>query len=149
MTYQEKNAITSLISTFIVFGIYYFQIFQFYQAGRFDAADANSFLGKAILVLIFGGIVVTIITAIVFNILHAIATNDPKPSFVVDERDQMIELRSTRVSYYVMGAGFVCSMGVLAMGHSPILVFNLIVTSFGIGATIEGVMRLIYYRRGY
>lgn len=149
MAYQEKNAVISLLSTLLVFGVYFFKIFEFSQDGRFDAPDGMSFLAKAILVLIAGGIVTMIVLTILFNILYAIVTREENPSFVVDERDRSIELRGSQIGQYLFGAGFVGSMIAMAMGEPPILIFNLIMASFAFSSVGESLIRIALYRRGY
>jgi hypothetical protein len=133
----------------LVFGIYYAVVIQMVQDGCFDEADATALLGKSILLLIIGGIVLNIIMAIVFNIVFAIAENESQPSFVVDERDKLIELRGLRISFYITGAGVILAMGALALGQSALLVFNLIVASFALGDVIGNIVMLRIYRRGF
>ncbi len=149
MPHQEKNIYASLISAALIFGAYFWYVYALYQDGGFDGADANSLIGKSILGLIIGGIIINIIMHIVINIIFAALENDPKPSFVVDERDKLIELRALRVSYYIFGAGYVASMIALAMGQTTFMVFNLIILSCAIATVTEALFQLALYRRGF
>ena len=149
MNFEVKNIYAGFISTVIIFTTYFIIVSGMYSEGRFEGAEGNALLGKAIVSLIVGGIIVHIVIAILTSIVMAIATNDPKPSFVVDERDKLIELRGLRVSYHVFGAGYVAAMIVLAFGVEVFWVFNLLLASCAISVLAEGLIRLRYYRRGF
>jgi len=149
MTHKEKNSIVALISGVIVFAIYAYFTRQMYQAGLFEGAGAGVQIGRSVLWLIAGGIVVHMVAMIVFNIVHAIITKEAKPSFVIDERDRMIELRSLRVAYYIIGAGFVASMIALTLEQTYFVTFNIMIFSFFAASVVEGLMQLLLYRRGF
>ena len=149
MSYQEKRSIASVVSTLLVFGTYYMAMLWMYQAGRFGGPDAASLIGLSILTLIAGAIAFNIVTTILFSIVFAIAEGDAHPSFVVDERDKLIELNGLRVSAYLVGAGFILSMAALALGQPVFLVLNLIVFSFAFGDVIANCAKLRMYRRGF
>ncbi len=149
MSFQEKRMVISFVSTLLVFSIYGAVIFQMHQHGRFDGADATSLLGRAILILIVGAIILNIALTIIFSIVMAIAQRESDPSFVVDERDRHIELRATAISYYVFGTGFTLSMVALALGQPALWVFNMIVASFGVATLVEILAQIYFYRRGF
>ncbi len=149
MTYQEKNVFVGLVSGVIVFALYAYFVMQMYQGGVFEGPGAGAQIGKSILWLIFGGIVIHIIAQIVFSIAHAVITREANPSPVVDERDRLIELRALRVAYYIIGAGFVGAMIALALEQTYFLTFNIIVFSFFAASVVEGLVQLFLYRRGF
>ena len=149
MTQHQKSAVAALIGTILVIVIYGAIVFPLYAQGRFDGPDGASAIGVAILCLIAGGIVVNIVVNILFSILHAIATNEPRPSFVIDERDKAIELRGVRLFFIVVGVGFVLSMVALALDQPLFLVFNLMVFGFSFGDVASNVLKLVIHRRGF
>ncbi len=149
MNFEVKNTYAGLASTVVIFSVYFAVVSGMYEAGRFEGAAGLALLGKAILALMAGGIIVQIVMLVLANILFAILQNDPKPSFVVDERDKLIELRGLRVSYYVFGAGYVVSMIALAMGLSAFGVFNLLLAFCALSAWVEAILRLVMYHRGF
>lgn len=148
MNFEVKNIYAGFASTIIIFTIYYIVVSGMHSAGRFDGPEGAALLGKAILALMAGGIVVHIVTTVMANIVFAIIQQDPKPSFVVDERDKQIELRGMRVSYYVFGAGYVAAMIAMAMGLSVFWVFNLLLVFCALSALTEGMVKLVLYHRG-
>ena len=149
MTQHQKSAVAALIGTILVIVIYSAIVFPLYAQGRFDGPEGARAIGVAILLLIAGGIVVNIVANILFSILHAIATNEPKPSFLVDERDKAIELRGLRLYFIVVGVAFVLSMGALALDQPLFLVFNLMVFGFSLGDIASNVLKLVIHRRGF
>jgi hypothetical protein len=111
------------------------------------------------------GIVVSIITQIVFHILSAIMiaikekmnnqdTSDEEVEKIIntemmsDEMDKLIELKSMRVGFIFSGIGFVCGLIALALNYTPVVMLNMVFASFSIGSLLEGVQQFIYYRRG-
>ena len=149
MNFEVKNIYAGFASTILIFALYFTLVSGMHAAGRFDGPEGMALLGKAILALMAGGIVVHIIMLILANILFAIIHNEPKPSFVVDERDKLIELRGLRISYYVFGAGYVAAMIAMAMGLAAFWVFNLLLVFCALSALMEGVVKLVLYHRGF
>jgi len=149
MSHQVRTTYAGLFSGVLIFVLYFWRISYLNDQGRFEGTDAMALLAKTFLLMIPGGIIITIISMIMFSIIFAIATNDPKPSFVVDERDRLIELRALRWSYYIFGVGFICSMVTMALGHSTLTVFNLIIGSMMLATIAEGLIQLVMHRRGY
>ncbi len=149
MNFEVKNTYAGLASSVLIFLVYYTVVSGMYGEGRFEGAAGLALLGKAILALMAGGIIVHIVMLILANILFAILQNDPKPSFVVDERDKLIELRGLRVSYYVFGAGYVVSMIALATGLGAFGVFNLLLAFCALSAWAEALLKLFLYHRGF
>ncbi len=149
MSHQVRTTYASLFSGILIFVLYFWRISYLNGQGRFDGPDAMAVLAKTFLLMIPGGIILTIISMILTSIIFAIATNDAKPSFVVDERDRMIELRALRVSYYIFGAGFIGAMVALALGQTVFTVFNLIIAAMMLATIAEGLIQLALHRRGY
>ncbi len=148
MSYNEKNNYVELFSTLAVFGYYFLHTSQLIMEGAFTGADASRLLGQSILWLLGASVVVHVIAQVVFAIGMAVITRDHNPSYVIDERDQMIELKGMRVGYFVSGGGFVCSMIALAMGYDVALVFYFVVAAFALGSIGDNLTRIIMYRMG-
>lgn len=149
MNYETKNIYAGIASTAIIFTIYYIVVSGMYAAGRFEGPEGTALLGKAILALMGGGILVHIIMMILASIVFAIILRDSELSSVVDERDKLIELRGLRVSYHVFGAGYVAAMVAMAMGVSVFWVFNLLLAFCALSTLTEAVVRLALYHRGF
>ena len=146
MTYQERQVIGNLLAGIIIFSAYFFWVWRAIDGGLLGTETAATTIGRGILVLIFGGVFLNIGVQILTSIGISIITREPKPSNVIDERDRMLELRAVRVSYTIIGMGFVASMIALALGVVPLVVLQFIVLSFAVGTIFESILMLIFYR---
>jgi hypothetical protein len=147
MSYQEKQAIVSLIGTILISAGYCVYIFQKYQAEGVSPTNDLSFWASAILILILVMIVLKIIVYIAFSILNTIVTREEEPGFT-DERDKLIDLKATRNFYHVFMAGFVLSMLALAVGQPPFVMFTIIFFSILVAGMILDISQFYFYRRG-
>ena len=148
MSYQEKSIYVFLISSIIMFALYCVYMFEMYQEGRFDGADASSLVGKSIFVLIGVSIVVSIIVQIIFTIINTIVAKENEHS-ISDERDKLIDLKGMQFCFIAFGIGFLGSMGALAMGTAPFMVFCLIIFSMFVGSIVGEITKLFFYRKGF
>ena len=74
---------------------------------------------------------------------------DPKVEDFQDERDRLIDLRGTQVTYFVSSIGVLLSMLTFVFGQPPLVMFTLLIF-FGVLAQIVGdISRLYLYRRGF
>ena len=151
MSFQQKNITVSLVNFTLILGFYLIRMFQMIQEGSFNATNVfrlwGIIIGLAIIVTIIG----TILTHIVSAIIQAIKTGeeDPKIEDFEDERDRLIDLRGTKVTYFVSSIGVFLSMLTFVLGQSPLVMFTLLIF-FGVLAQIVGdISRLYLYRRGF
>ncbi len=149
MSYQEKNVTVSLAAHLFIAGYYLFNVNRMLQGGGLAAGELFSLWAvviiTAILVTIFGNILANIILSIV----HAIRTGGEEPErFIEDERDKLIDLKGSRVSYIIFSIGVLGAMLTFVFGQSPLVMFSLIILA-SITAEIAGnIAQIILYRRG-
>lgn len=151
MSFQQKNITVSLVNFSLILGFFLFRVFQMIQ--RDDFVPENIFrlwgiiIGLAIVVTIIGTILTHIVSAI-FEVIRT-GNEDPKIEDFEDERDKMIDLRGTRITYTVFSLGVFLSMLTFVFDQPPLVMFTLLIF-FGLVAQITGdVSRLILYRRGF
>jgi hypothetical protein len=164
MSIQEKRALFSVVTGTLLLIAYVIYVMGKLQSGSVDSEDIK-FWANTMLLFIGIGIVVSIITQIVFHILSAIMiaikekminenTSDEEVEKIIntemmsDEMDKLIELKSMRVGFVFAGIGFVCGLIALALDYTPVVMLNMVFASFSIGSLLEGVQQFIYYRRG-
>jgi hypothetical protein len=160
MSYQEKKTIISIVTGAVLLAAYCVYTFGRYQAGMMDLGDLKSF-AVTMLIFIGIGIVAMIVIQIIFHILLSIsiAVRERKcddkeiekaveATIVEDEMDRLIELKSGRVSFIVVGAGFLASLVTLAAGSPPAVMLNILYLAFGLGTVAGGVASIYYYRAG-
>ena len=95
------------------------------------------------------GIAVVIVLTIGFNILYAIATNNPDPSFLTDERDHAIQGFGMKVTLIVASIGFMGMVIALALG-TPILTALIgLWFAFSAGSLLGDLGKLARYRGAF
>ncbi len=171
MFYQEKKTIASIISGLLVLAVYsIYGISKYQQAGP-NLLNDLKFWAAAMLIAIFGGIVVTIVAQIVLHIIIAAANEvskeaskeiynkEKRPAAVdsceelemeniEDEMDKLIALKAMRNASVVVGAGFIASLVSLYVKMPPAIMLNIIFISFSLGSLFEGFSQLYFYRKG-
>lgn len=164
MSYKIKRTILSLLTGIALLAFYCIYAFGKVNSGA-AAMDDMRFWAVTILLFIGIGVAAMIVIQIIFHILLSIATavneqiktgtcDDKKVEksieleMVEDEMDKMIELKSTRIGFTVVGIGFVAALGSLVLNWAPAVMLNILFGSFAIGAMIEGVAHIYYYMKG-
>jgi hypothetical protein len=150
MSFQEKNVAVSLVSFTLILGFYLIRLFQMIQSGSFNSAHVFRLWGIVIVLVVVVTILATILTHIVSAIIKAIKTKEePEIEDIQDERDKLIDLRGTKVTYFVSSMGGFLSMLTFVLGQPPLVMFSLLIF-FGVVAQMIGdIFRLYLYRRGF
>jgi len=151
MSFQQKNVTVSLVNFSLILGFYVVGVLQMIQSGDFNSTNVFRLWGIVIALAVVVTIFATILTHIVLAIVHAIRTGEEKSNVedIEDERDKLIDLRGTKVSYLVDSIGGFLSMLTFVQGQPPLVMFTLLIF-FGVLAQVLGdVLRLVLYRRGF
>jgi hypothetical protein len=120
------------------------------QGGTFVAPNVFRLWGTVIVATIVMNIVGMIIMNIGFAIVHFASTNEEPQDqdYLEDERDKLINLKGTRVSYYVVTFAVLVAMLTFVLDRPPLVMFTLLIAS-GLVAQIAGdVYRLFRYGQG-
>lgn len=157
MSYQEKKSVVNILSSVVLTGVYALVIYNMYQGGSFDTSNIFRFWALIIVIFIPISVVAKIIIEILFSIGNAIGTeikneikgtDDDHYVDIVDERDKLISLKSSQVSYGVFVFGFLLALvsQLLNMDNN---VFFITLVLFGLISDVSsGLMTIRYYRRG-
>ncbi|MBE2222700.1 MAG: hypothetical protein IAF02_14225 [Anaerolineae bacterium] len=151
MSFQEKNITVTLISFSLILIFYTTRVFQMAADGGLNSTDLFRLWGIVIVLSIIVTIIGMILTHIVSAIVIAIQTGDENPDIedIKDERDELIDLKGTKITYTVTSLGSFFAMFTFVLGQSPLVMFALLVF-FGLMAQVIGdVTRLVIYRRGF
>ncbi len=150
MSYQEKNITVSLVNFTLILGFYLIRMFQMIQGGSFNPTNVFRLWGIVIILGIVVTILGTILTHIVSAIIQAIKTKqEPDIRDIQDERDTIIDLRGTKITYVAYSIGIFLSMLTFALDQPPLVMFTLLVF-FGLLAQVIGdISRLYLYRKGF
>lgn len=151
MSHQEKNITASLVSFSLILGFYLIRVLGMILSESLVSTKLFRLWGIIIVLGIFGTIITSIFTHIVAAIVQAVKTGeeDPKIEDIEDERDKLIDLRGTRITYIFSSSGVFLSMLAFVLGQPPLVMFSLLIF-FGLFAQIVGdISRLVLYRRGF
>ncbi len=138
MSFRERSAWVALITYGLVFGGYFFTLWQAWGDGYGQGLSIG---------LMFGAVVTLVAVAAVLNI--AIALFSPKEANApADERETLIDLKAERISSYTLSVGVVCLIGALLIGWNAYLVANLLLASLVISEMVKALAQIAYFRAG-
>ena len=157
MSYKSKRNLVNMIA-----GVLLIIGYTIYALGM--ASPAPDDLKRwAVTMLIFIGtsVAVMIVIQILFHIGLAIGIavkekeNDDKrveriieSSMYEDERDKLINLKSSHIGNVCAGVGFVAGLIALALGISAVVALHVIAGAFAVGSIIEGCVNIFLDERG-
>lgn len=151
MSFQEKNITVTLISFILILFFVLNRVFGMVQGEAFTAANVFGMWGTVIFMAIVVTVVAIILTHAIPLIIQARKSGDEELEIddIQDERDLLIDLRGTRITYSLYSLGVFIAMLTFVFGQSPLVMFTLIIV-FGVVAQIVGdILRLVLYRRGF
>lgn len=151
MSFQEKNITVTLISFTLILGVFLTRVWHMIQNESFTAPNVFRLWAIVIVMAVIVTIIAMILTHVGSTISQVIQTGEkhPKIEDFADERDKLIDLKGTKVTYTISSIGSFLAMLTFALGQSPLVMFTLLIF-FGVVAQIVGdASRLLLYRRGF
>jgi hypothetical protein len=151
MSYQQKNITVSLVSFTLILVFFLFRVFQMVRTESFIAENVFRLWGITIAISIVAIIAGTILAHILSAIVQAIKTGeeDPQIEDVEDERDKLIDLKGTRVAYFVSSLGVFVAMLSFVFGQTALVMFTILIFSCLIAQIVGDISRWVLYRRGF
>ena len=150
MSYQEKNITGSLVSHLLIVSYYLVSLFQMQQAGGLVSTRVFSLWAIVIVATIIATILGSILTNILLSIVHAIKTRSEQvEKNIEDERDNLIGLKGSKVSYIAFSIGVLIAMLTFAFGQPPLVMFSLLILSSILAEIIGDISQLYLYRKGF
>jgi len=150
MSFQEKNIAVSLGSFILILIIYVIRLSNIYENGVLDQPSVFRLWGLIIILTIIIIIIGTVVTHIISTIIQVIKTGEKEPKIedIKDERDKLIDLKGTMLTYYISSIGGLIAMLTFVMGQPAIIMFSLLILFGLISQIIGDVLRIIQYRKG-
>jgi hypothetical protein len=150
MSYQQRNIAVSLVIFSLILGVVVLRLFQMYRDDALTTENVFQLWGIVIVLAVVVTIVATILAHIGFGIVETARTGqEPSISDLQDERDKLIDLRGTRITYLVTSVGGFFAMLTFVLGQSPLVMFSLLIVFGVLGQVIGDASRLYLYRRGF
>jgi len=145
MSYRKISISVSLVSTLLIMGYYLLNLIPMFQQGDLISERVFRLAAIVIIASIVLNIAGNILAHIVINIVHAIQTQSEKEvRMIEDERDKLIGLKGTQVSYIVFSLGVLASMLTFVFGQPGLVMFSLIII-FSLLAEIIGNLSQFYF----
>jgi len=138
MSFREKSAWIALIAYGVVFGGYFYTLWQGW-GDRYAQGLSIGLMAGAVVMLVIIAAALTIVAAL-FN---PKAANAP-----ADERERTIDLKAERMASYTLSIAVVCLIGALLAGWNGILVANLLLASLVISELVKALAQIAYFRAG-
>lgn len=150
MTFKQKNTMVSLVNFVIILLVFLLRITQLNQNDAFNQANVFRLWFIIIALSIFVTIAATILTHIVFAIIEAIKTGekDIEIEDLADERDKLIDLKGTQITYTLSSSGVALAMLSYVFGQPPLTMFSLLIFFSVLAQIIGDSFRLLLYQRG-
>ncbi|MBT7991430.1 MAG: hypothetical protein HN769_16340 [Anaerolineae bacterium] len=151
MSFQQKNVTVSLVNFSLILGFYLLRVTYLVRTENFTL---DKIIWVWIIIAIMAVVVTivgTILTHIISTIIEVIKTGneDPQIEDIQDERDELIDLKGTRVTNTVYSFSVLLAMLTFALGQPALVMFTLLILC-GIIAQIAGdIFRLRLYRKGF
>lgn len=136
MSFREKSAWISLVTTLGVYAYYFWNLL-----GTQDMHDADLFglFARCVTVLV--------VMQVVFHILAAIR-NPRDANAPQDERERMIALKSVNIAYYILAGGAVLAGGGLVFMGQPVAMANLLLLALVLAEAVNYASQIVFFRRG-
>lgn len=147
MSYHEKKIIVNVASSLLIFAIYYSWVFTSYANATMTQPEELQFWGKTIVILIPISIAAKILIHILFTVTNSIVTREEYPK-IEDERDRLIELKSTRNAFAIFGLGFVVAMALIAFGWPLKTMFSVFICFGILSELFDNFSQLYFHRSG-
>jgi hypothetical protein len=164
MSFQEKRTMVTILTTILILGAYCMKAYEQYRLSAMATADIKFWAGTT-LGFIGVSIVIAVMIQIVFHVLFSVSIAVQKKrqndkcedreieravgiEMATDEMEKLIELKSMRVGFGMVGIGFVLSLVSQILDYGPGVMVNMMFGSFCIGMLLQGITKLYYYRRG-
>lgn len=136
MSFREKSAWIALIAYSVVFGGYFYNLWQGWDARYSQGLSIGLMIGAVVMLVI-----ITVSLTVGAAMLNPRAANAP-----ADEREQLIDLKAERIASYALSVGVVCLIGALLMGWNGILVANLLLASMVASELIKAGWQIASFR---
>ena len=151
MSFQQRNITVSLVTFILILGFYLIRIFQLLQTDSFISTNVFRLWGIIVVLAIVATILLTILAHIGSAVFQVIKTGDENPKIedFQDERDKLIDLRGTQITYVASSLGVLAAMLTFVFGQPPLVMFSMLIFSGLLAQIIGDISRLMLYRRGF
>src|SRR5665213_2246031 len=131
MSFREKSAWISIVAIVLVYGFYGFRLLHAPQARH-----------PPFVAMLVGSTILVIIVSVIGHVVVA------RRRETADERDRLIDARSTRFGYYAMAAGLWGVIFLALAGPQPALLAYAAFGAFVLAELVRLASQVVMYRVG-
>ncbi len=163
MSYPQRRTLVNIITMALVYTAYCITAFSrhtFSDPLRPWAVTMLTFIGIAVIAAIIIQIVFHVFFSIRVSVREAVKRRDQqdedlgeeigeaiKGEMVEDERDKLLEWKSSSANAITLGAGLFLGLISIVLNFPSAVMLNLVYGAFFIGSIAEGITNLILYRK--
>lgn len=153
MSFKEKSTWISFFSTVAIFGYYFWQIIGLSGLPKEESAEQ-------VLSLLIYVVILTVIVETLFQAMLS-ATNHKAAALGADERDKLLEYKSSQIGYTVLSIGVLIVLGRLitieynpgfadhmSSVQIPMLTAHMLMASFILSEVMRFGSLIVFYRKG-
>jgi hypothetical protein len=150
MSFKQKNITVTFVNFSLILVFFLFRVFQMVQNDSFTSENVFRLWGIVIVLAVIVTVAATVLTIIVSAIIDAIRTGKEEPEIdaLEDERDKLIDLRGTKVTYLISSIGSLIAMLTFVQGQPPLVMFTILIFVGVLAQVIGDISRLVLYQRG-
>lgn len=137
MSFREKSAWISFISTLVLFVAYFWTVSR-----EYDGLIANHTAAMAEFSLLGAFVAIEIVLHVLLAIQKPDEARAPR-----DEREQLIEMKATRIAFYVLVVGALASVGLMHVTRSAWVIAQHIFLAVMVAGVVKFGGQIVYYRR--
>jgi len=151
MSYQERRSIFNFVGTLLIAGIYGWYMWRQFPAGDPFAPELFVFWGKFFVLLLVVTTLVHIVVGILVGLFQGVSSSinrRPADAAITDERDEMIDMKASRLALYLFSAGVMVAMLLLWLGQPPTVMFVTLFLAGVLSSLAGNIAEFLYYRGG-
>ena len=150
MTFHQKNTAVTLVSFSLLLIIFLIRVSRLVRTDNFNDSSVIRLwifvVGFAVIVTV-AGIILTFIATAAIEAAQT-GNDDIEIDDTIDERDQLIDLKGTKITYTITSLGSFFAIMAFALGQSALVMITLLLF-FGLVGQIAGdANRLRLYQLG-
>lgn len=151
MSYQEKRSVANFVGTLLIAGLYGWYMWTQHPAGNAYAPELFVFWGRFFVLLLVITTLLHILVSILVGLFHGVSASinkRPQEASITDERDEIVDLKASRIALYLFSAGVMLAMALLWMGQPPDVMFITLFIAGVLSSLAGNVAEFLYYRGG-
>jgi heme/copper-type cytochrome/quinol oxidase subunit 2 len=137
MSFREKSAWIVMLTTLVIYGLYFWKIAQAAAAGDAESFHYGPLLIETVILLVIAQIVLMV----VISIIRPKDARQPR-----DERERLIELKAVRIAFAVLSVCVLTVCCYAAFYPSSFYTTNALLLSLVLSEIVRNAGQIAYYR---